>query len=187
MYHAAASIEFQTLMQMEDETLKRMLLNLRAANSPSNMQKKVEIVEVLEARGTRGLDLSYQNLHEVVFSRLDLSAVNLRGAYLSGAKFKQVDLSHADLKDCCLIKTQFEQCHFESSKLIRTNFFAAKLMDCNWVNITADAASFENATLERTRFDNVDLRFSTGLYDKNIRNSFIFGRFLLPNLRQVSS
>ena len=89
---------------------------------------------------------------EAIKARGWLQDGTLRGAYLYGAKWQNMDLTGADLRDCTLSGIVLE-----NATLTDANFSGAEMIDCNMKGVIAKRAAFVGVDAIAAKLHNADL------------------------------
>lgn len=131
-----------------------------------------------------GVDLTGAYLYPVDLSNANLSGADLREAKLMDANLQGVDLSRADLRDSILesanlraanlYMARLERATLASSDLREANLRRAKLRKAVLVATDLRGADLKKAHFDRTWLNEADLR-NTSLQDVELRNVCVTG------------
>ena len=105
-------------------------------------------------------------------SRIDLSEINLRGAYLystnlSGSNLSSTDLSGATLFNANLSEANLFKANLSNANLERANLFGTNLIKANLSNANLERANLAGANLIKANLSNANLE-NTDLSNANL-------------------
>ena len=127
-----------------------------------------EITEILEGAST----LSAVNGSGVILKDLDLRGRCIEHCILSGASFRDVDLSDCRIQLVYLDFSTLENCSFQASKLNTVVFSGSRIINCNFCGADIVRCNFCGIDCQETKFDESDLYASRFIRSKLNRIGF---------------
>ena len=104
-------------------------------------------------KNLRGRDLSYANLQERHFLRVDFTGANMKGVFLIGSK-----LHRANLEEAILEEARMSSAIFERANLYKANLKNADLWRTVFYKANLEEANLQGARLYRTDFTQANLK-----------------------------